>query len=65
MIDQVEKAIQQIRSLPPEQQREIAELIQAEIQWESTLSHSQDELAKLAKEAKDEHEQGKTSDKPW
>lgn len=65
MIDQVEQAMKQIQDLPAQQQREIAKLIQEEIQWESTLANTQDELSKLSGEAIQEYKHGKTSGKEW
>jgi len=65
MTDQVKRAIQQIKNLPPKKQEEIAKLIQEELSWDATFDHSQEELASLAKEAVKEYKTGKTSDKHW
>ena len=65
MIDQVKKAIEQIESLSPERQLEIAKMIQDEIKWDNTFEQTHNELDKLSEEAIKEYEQGKTSDKGW
>ena len=65
MIDQVKKAIQQIEELPPEQQLEIAEMIEDKIKWDRSYERTSDKLDLLAKEATKEYEEGKTSDKDW
>ncbi len=65
MIDQLKKAIHQIKTLPESKQIEIANLIQDELSWENTIRQGQDELASLAKEALKEYKEGKTSGKDW
>ena len=65
MIDQLKKAIQQIEKLPETKQIEIANLIQNELSWDTTILQSQDQLASLAKEALKQYKEGKTSDESW
>ena len=63
MIDQLKKAIHQIEKLPENKQIEIANLIQDELSWDTTILLSQDELASLANEALKEYKEGKISGK--
>lgn len=65
MIDQVKKAIQQIEELPPEQQLEIAKMIEDKIKWDRSYERTREKLDLLAKEAIREYEEGNASDKDW
>jgi len=55
MIDQIKRAIEEIEKLPPERQREIAQLIQEELRWGNVLTQTKDELSTFAKEALSEY----------
>jgi len=65
MIDQIKRAIEEIEKLPPERQREIAQLIQDELRWDNILVQTKDELSMLAKEALSEYKAKKTSSNEW
>lgn len=65
MTNQVRKAFQKIGELPQNEQEEIANLILEELSWDKTFEASQDKLATLAKEAKEDYKSGKVSDQDW
>jgi hypothetical protein len=60
----LERAVKKAKTLPDSAQDAIATLILEEIEdearWDSTFSHSQNVLAKLAAEAMEEDRAGKT-----
>ena len=60
----LEKAMNQIKALPPEEQDAVASLILEEIEsekrWEELFAQSQGQLAKLAEKAISEYNSGKT-----
>ncbi|WP_425428872.1 hypothetical protein [Aphanothece hegewaldii] len=62
----LEQAICQLKNLPTNQQDEIAliilEEIEDELKWERSFNNSQDVLAKLATEALQEYQAGKTQE---
>ncbi len=59
----LEKALNEVYKLPPEQQDFIAAIILEELEderrWDKTFAESQDLLAKLAEEARDEIKAGR------
>jgi len=65
MVEELKKVLRQAESLTDEQQRALAQLISDEVAWESTLTGSQDALEKLADEALQEKQKGKTKDSDW
>ena len=64
MTELLRKAFSEASKLPGEQQDAIAALLLEEIEsdqkWDTAFRASQDELAKLAEDAKDEDERGDT-----
>ena len=60
----LEKAVNQIKALPPEEQDAVASLILEEIKsekrWDELFAGSQGQLARLAEEAIAEYKAGKT-----
>lgn len=64
MTDLLEKAFREAARLPPEEQDRLASIILADLEserrWEQAFSESQDVLNRLADEALDEDEAGKT-----
>ncbi|WP_022669861.1 hypothetical protein [Hippea alviniae] len=62
----IEKAFNEIKKLPEEQQKAYAEWIleeiKAEKEWDKLFEKSQDILSKMAEKALKEHSEGKTSD---
>jgi hypothetical protein len=60
----LEKAMNQINALPPEEQDAVASLILEEIEsekkWDTLFARSQEPLAQLAQEAIAEYKAGKT-----
>ena len=65
MIDQVKKVIERLEKLPSYKQEEIANLIDDELNWDSTFNQTQDQLSSLAREAIRDYEAGNTDDKEW
>ena len=63
MTQLLEKALIAVHKLPPEQQNFIATVIleelEAERRWDKSFAESQDLLAKLAEEARDEIKAGR------
>jgi hypothetical protein len=64
MTELLEKAISQLKTLPPSEQNAAAAMILQELEderrWDESFSHSPDLLAKLAAQAMAEHYAGKT-----
>lgn len=62
----LEEAVKEISKLPEKEQNEIAQLILDELNdeksWDESFSKSQDFLSKLADEALEEFNKGKTKD---
>jgi hypothetical protein len=65
MTSQVKKVLEQIERLPMDKQQEIIKLIEDELNWDTTFGKTQEQLSILAKEASQEFNAGKTSDKDW
>jgi aspartate/glutamate racemase len=63
MTELLERAVKKVKSLPDSEQDAIATLIleelEDEIRWDQAFARSQDVLAKLAAEARDEVRAGK------
>jgi hypothetical protein len=61
----LEKAFSKIKALPPEEQNALAALIfeemESEKKWDKLFTSSQDQLAKLAKQAVADYQTGKTT----
>ena len=64
MTELLEKAFAEASKLPPEEQDFLARMLlddlASEELWEQSFARSQDELARLAGEARAEYEQGET-----
>lgn len=60
----LEKALNKVKGLPPEEQDVVAALILEEIEsekrWDELFAGSQDQLARLAEQAISEYKAGKT-----
>jgi hypothetical protein len=65
MITELKEVIQKVEQLNDEEQRMIAKMLEDELQWVSTLQTTQNKLARLAKEALQEHQSGKTKREDW
>ena len=65
MIEELDRLLKKVAMLSPERQRDIAAIIASELKWDSQFSQSETELSKLANEASQEYESGKTSDESW
>ena len=66
MSELLEQAISKLKTLPPQQQNEMATIILEELEdedkWDTAFANSQDALAKLAGEAMAEYRAGKTQE---
>jgi aspartate/glutamate racemase len=60
MIAELKEVISKVEQLDNEGQRQISKLIDDELKWDSTLQNSESQLIKLAEEALNEHNAGKT-----
>ena len=64
MTELLEKAFHEASKLSPDEQDELASLLLAELEserrWTASFERSQDALARLGREAHDEHERGET-----
>jgi hypothetical protein len=59
MIDKLKKALKKIERLTKSEQQIMAQLILDEINWDQTLTNSQQQLAYLSQEALEEYKAGK------
>jgi hypothetical protein len=66
MTELLEKAFNEASKLSPDEQDELATLLLAELEserrWTSSFEQSQDALARLGREALDEHGRGEAKD---
>ena len=64
MTDLLEKALKEVKKLPPSEQDAVAAILLQELgaeqRWSDSFEKSQDALEKLAQEALAEHRAGKT-----
>ena len=65
MIGELQEVNSKVEQLKDEEQRQIAKMLVEEIKWDSTLQNSQKQLNKLAQEALNEHQSGKTLQTDW
>ncbi len=65
MITELKEVIQKVEQLNDEDQRMIARMLDAELQWDNSLKNTQDKLATLAKEALQEHQLKNTKQDDW
>lgn len=60
MTSELKKAIEKAKQLPEKEQKQIAQLILDEMNWEITLNNSANQLDSLAQEALEEYKRGNT-----
>lgn len=65
MTTNLDSVIKQLSDLPEAEQDAIAALLQHEMDWVNRLERSADALAKLATEAVQEYDKGKTRPMPF
>ncbi|WKN41805.1 hypothetical protein [Tunicatimonas pelagia] len=65
MITELKKAVEKAEKLSKEEQRRLAQLLTDEMQWDKSLENSQEALTKLAQEALQEYQAGKTKQADW
>ncbi len=65
MITELKEVIQKVEQLNDEDQRMIARMLDAELQWDNSLKNTQDKLATLGKEALQEHQLKNTKQDDW
>ncbi len=65
MINELKKVISKVEKLKDEEQRQIAKMLEDEINWDFTLQNSQEKLNILAKEAIHEYKNRKTEQTDW
>ena len=62
MVEQLQKVFERVESLPEEEQKELAAIIEAELadeaHWDRRFAETPDTLAKIAERAKRQYEQG-------
>ena len=65
MVAELKEVISKIEKLKDEEQREIAKMLNDEMNWDTTLPNSQEKLNNLAQEALNEYKSGKTQQTGW
>jgi len=65
MVVELKEVISTIEKLKEEEQREIAKMLNDEMNWDTTLQNSQEKLDNLAQEALGEYKAGKTKQTDW
>ena len=65
MVAELKEVISKIEKLKDEEQREIAKMMNDEMNWDTTLQNSQEKLNNLAQEALNEYKSGKTQQTDW
>lgn len=64
MVAELKEVIAKVERLNNSEQKQIAKMLEGEINWGATLQRSKKQLVKLAEEALDEHKNGLTQ-KDW
>lgn len=65
MITELRDVMSKVEQLKDEDQRLIAKMLAEEIEWNSTLQNSKSKLNRLAEEAIEEYQSGKTEQADW
>lgn len=65
MVAELKEVILKVEQLEDEEQKQIAKLIEDEIQWDTTFQKTQDQLSNLAQEALAEYKIGKAKNQDW
>lgn len=65
MITELRDVMSKVEQLKDEDQRLIAKMLAEEIEWNSTLQNSKSKLNRLAEEAIEEQQSGKTEQADW
>ncbi len=65
MITELKEVISKVEQLKDEEQRQIAKMLNDEINWEATLQNSQEKLNSLAQEAINEYKNHRTEQTDW
>lgn len=65
MVSELKEVIERVEQLNDQEQRQIAKMLDEELQWDNTLRNTEDKLVLLAKEAIEEHQSGKTKHEDW
>ena len=65
MIAELKNIIAKVEQLNNKEQKEIAKMLEEEINWDDTLQNSKAQLSKMAHEAINEHENGQTQQNDW
>ncbi len=65
MITELKKVINRVEKLNNEEQKQIAKMLEEEINWDATLEKSKEQLITLAQEGIEEYKRGKTQKKDW
>ena len=65
MVTELKKVITKVEKLSSEEQKQIAKLLDDEINWEVCFENNKEQLKILAQEGIEEHKRGKTQKKDW
>lgn len=65
MVTELKEVLQKIEQLDNDEQVSIAKMIHEELEWETTLTNTQEKLSRLAKEAIEEYKSGRTKKQDW
>ena len=65
MVAELKEVILKVEQLEDEEQKQIAKLLEDEIQWSTTFQKTQNQLSNLAQEALDEYKIGKAKNHDW
>ena len=65
MVAELKEVILKVEQLEDEEQKQIAKLLEDEIQWDTTFQKTQDQLSNLAQEALAEYKIGKAKNQDW
>lgn len=65
MVAELKEVLLKVEQLDEEEQKQIARLLEDEIQWNTTFEKTQDQLSNLAQEALAEYKAGKAKKEDW
>lgn len=65
MVAELREVISKVEQLQDEEQKQIARLLEDEIEWDTTFQKTQSQLSNLAHEAVQECKAGNTNQEDW
>ncbi len=65
MVAELKEVISKVEKLQDDEQKQLAKLLEEEIEWNTTFEKTQNQLSNLAQEAIAEYKAGETRKEDW